>query len=581
MVGGRPADQCPKCGVAVRSFTVLPVAFAELDQAQAEAAYSNLSGKRGRKRTNATIARLNPGVREAVESEERGKTSAILATELRTGRWTPEESSFCDHLTSLFDRGQLPIPDGVKLNEFLSQMLKSRQSRLTKKMKNARLSTKSYSRTTGFVSDDKEAREFSNLETRFFASIRCRMERSEIRFHMQKEWRTYFSELCVQIHFTIDLDSWLHSVEEMERRNAAALEAMRLAKRQVMMGAAFSHDSTQNFEVGVFIEPTHIPDLNAQAKRRPSPDAPISSAVDLLSRSSDSMARHSEDRLLDQDRNFRVDDRASPQTSDPANVGQPNDSFGSLKRYRLGGSSPVSSQQINDEIRQYSSPFLGRAMQYIQRHGFPFEYVDAWVPSFLTGSSSDLLPSSEGSSVTRLCFAGCATAEAVVPPTGGPARLMNQAEIFDLVSFGLYSTKFSFDVGRGLPGRVYSSSSPSWERKIQDAPAAQFERRGGAVQWSINTVVGIPVISPSVGRIVVCFYSRHDRPQNDNVVVRLREELTKVRMSRLLVSKKTRLMNALLFMDWLQLLPSPQWRLVIDIGIVAPAAATSHGDPSK
>lgn len=32
--------------------------------------------------------------------------------------------------------GRLPLPEGAKLNEFLSQMLKSKQSRLTKKMKN-------------------------------------------------------------------------------------------------------------------------------------------------------------------------------------------------------------------------------------------------------------------------------------------------------------------------------------------------------------------------------------------------------------------------------------------------------------
>lgn len=165
--------------------------FVEIDHAREEAASTNISQKRGKKRKNATIARLNPDLKESVESQEgeRGKTSAGKAMELRTGRWTLEEAAYCDKLILLFECGLLPIPNGTKLSEFLSRMLKSKQSRLSKKMKNAKLSTKSYQRTVGYIVDDNVAKEFSSLETDFFASIRCRMERSEIRFHMQKEWR--------------------------------------------------------------------------------------------------------------------------------------------------------------------------------------------------------------------------------------------------------------------------------------------------------------------------------------------------------------------------------------------------------
>ena len=60
----------------------------------------------------------------------------MATPELRTGRWTNEETAYCDKLISKFMTGRLPLPEGAKLNEFLSQMLKSKQSRLTKKMKN-------------------------------------------------------------------------------------------------------------------------------------------------------------------------------------------------------------------------------------------------------------------------------------------------------------------------------------------------------------------------------------------------------------------------------------------------------------
>jgi len=143
---------------------LLPMTFDEIDQAQAQAANSAVSDKRGRKRKNATIARLNQ-----VDGE---------ASDLRTGRWTGEETAYCDKLIHFFEQGALPIPDGIKLNDFLSNMLKSKQSRLTKKMKNAKLSSRQYKREIGYIVQDEEAREFSYLETEFFASIRCNMERS-------------------------------------------------------------------------------------------------------------------------------------------------------------------------------------------------------------------------------------------------------------------------------------------------------------------------------------------------------------------------------------------------------------------
>ena len=44
---------------------------------------------------------------------------------------------------------------------------------------------------------------------------------------------------------------------------------------------------------------------------------------------------------------------------------------------------------------------------------------------------------------------------------------------------------------------------PTWEQSVHNAPLHHFERVGGSVQWGIRTVVGIPVPSPNVGRIVV------------------------------------------------------------------------------
>ena len=95
-----------------------------------------------------------------------------------------------------------------------------------------------------------------------------------------------------------------------------------------------------------------------------------------------------------------------------------------------------------------------------------------------------------------------------------------------------YSQKFSFDVGCGLPGRVYESGRPTWEQSVHNAPDHHFERCGGAMQWGIKTVVGIPIASPNVGRIVVVLYSSHDRTKDEDLVSRLSEEFTRVSVVR-------------------------------------------------
>lgn len=452
--------------------------FDELDQAQAEAAQTELSAKRGKKRQNATIARLQPsrlstgGVGSGMDSSGGGGGAGggevAEAADLRTGRWTTQETAYCDKLITLFEKGQLPIPNGIKLNDFLAGMLKSKQARLTKKMKNAKLSTRQYRHIAGYVDNVQEAKEFSQLETDFFASIKCNMERSEIKFHMQKEWRELFSSYCVSIGQSIDADDWLCSVEEMDRRASQQKDAARMARRKIMMGYALSEDAVDP-QHGVFIDPkppAALCGVHRQHRRASSPDIPN-------------------------------------------------------KRSR---SSYIRS------FSDHASPFVARVMSFVESRSVPFEHVDAWVPSLVPmDGMGAATPDESSNGQCRLCFAGCATSENQVPPSGGPLQPIPSEDHFDLVSFGLYSQKFSFDVGCGLPGRVYNSGIASWERGVTNAPRPQFERAGGAKQWGIQTVLGVPVASPNVGRIVVLFYSRFDREKDDGLVSRIMEELTKVR----------------------------------------------------
>jgi hypothetical protein len=458
-VSNVPLQQCPFCLERISGIALYPMSFHEIDRARQKEA-SSKSSKRGKKR------------------KEPGSHHEDQDNSCRTGRWTAEEMAFCDILTETFKVGELPVTNGVKLNDFLATMLKSKQSRLTKKMKNANLSGKIFKLSTGYIADLENCKKFSEVEDAFLKSLNDSYERATVRFHMQKEWREMFSSFCVSMGQPLDADSWLSSVEEMEKRESLAKDAARMARRKMMMGIALNQD-TQNPDQGVFIERTG----NGESSM---------GACDNI--------------FLDHEDLFSI------LSDKPAKLnGRPNHLAGERHYWH------------------YSSPFLGKVISYIQRHGCPFEHVDVWVPSFVPDNEASEGSGTNVNSTCRLCFAGSATADVQIPPDNmSPAQMLSQDEQFHLLSFGDYSQKFSFNVGCGLPGRVYENGVPAWEQSVHNAPHHHFERCGGAIQWGVKTVVGIPVPSPNVGRIVVVLYSKYDRNKDQELVGRLYDEFKKV-----------------------------------------------------
>ena len=170
----------------------------------------------------------------------------------RTGRWTDEELAFRDAIIAHFLDGSLPLSNGLKLNDFLSNMLKSKQSRLTKKMKHAKLSTKYFRIKSGYLSPMQNSKDFSSLEYSFVNVIADPIERSEIQFHMQKEWRDHLAERCTYLRIQFDADEWLKSVDFMDRRVALEMNRSRMVKRRCLMGKAMETDVSASLP-GVFI----------------------------------------------------------------------------------------------------------------------------------------------------------------------------------------------------------------------------------------------------------------------------------------------------------------------------------------
>ena len=471
------------------------MSFRELDEAKkaAKSVSSTVVGGR-KKRKNNNGAGDEQSVNGLASGSEKQSGEE---TDQRTGRWTAAETVYVDELIEKFEQGSLPIADGIKLNDFLAGMLQCKQSRLTKKMKNAKLSSRSFKRTTGFIKVPEEAREFSCLEEAFFLSIQSAEERAEMKFHMQKHWRELFSGYCINLGQKVDADAWLDSVEEIERRASMVKDAARMARRKLMLGQALNQDAL-NPDVGVIIDQSGC------------------------------------------DMGFLSGHNGSSAVSIASGTVGPADYASLVNGLHAWGND--FSDSPNNTSKNFS-PYLEKIMRFLERGGIPFEHADAWVPSYVSTTEGDNIGSSStGNDLKcRLCYGGSATKEinspvrrqnrasaAGAPGLGTAGDSITQEERFNLISFGEYSQKFSFDIGCGLPGRVYSSGIPTWEQSVHNAPLKHFERSGGAAQCGIRTVVGIPVPSPNVARIVIVLYSCHDREKDQDLVTRLTEEFTRV-----------------------------------------------------
>ena len=557
---------CPGCSSPATGLEIIPLSFVEMDQAQRLCGASNHSG------ISSSASAAAPGKRMHASDDE--EATYYDPSTPRTGKWSDEEIAFRDDLVPHFVEGSLPLQNGLKLIEFLSQMLKSKPSRLTKKMKHAKLSTRHYNLESGFIRSTDRAKELSRLELAFFNGISDAVERTEIKFHMQKEWRDYLAERLTYLRISFDAEEWLKSVDVMDRRITLAKSRNRMVKRRFMMGKALEKDRS-SATPGIFIDQgldinNEDVDLELLASALEANDAEDADLHALYT----SMA-------ADNTPHASTNNGAQAQEVSIDGSGRSRISNASASEAMIHHQAPFRSALLpslgsaEGSNFKFAAPFLAKITAYMERNRVPFEQVDIWVPSSTTpeldptGATApepSLLGSGSAnakSCTSRLCFAGSASVGVQIMPdivdesspstpsaplatssTGYKAAPkivpLSSDEIYHMSLFGSYSEKFSFSSGCGLPGRVYGSAVPAWEQFVANAPSHLFERRGGAMQFGIKTALGLPIRSPNVGRIVLVLYSRHNREKNDGLVAQM------VR-------------------DFQSLNPSPRWKLMVDM----------------
>lgn len=457
----------------------------------------------------------------------------------RTGRWNEEEVEFVDQLVTNFDQGLLPITDGTKLSSFLGDILLCKASRLTKKMKNAKLSSRSFVLSAGSQSIKAEdCRMLSALQEHFINSLPSDSAQLEMRFNIAKQWRTYFSNLCVEVEFPhLDVSDWIASLEELESRASEAESHMRNVRRRRMgLGRGTTNDVPTTTSVNSSFSAGSDAGTASAPMTRFVP-RPISSQSLAASRDVPSFAgaAASQQNDLDDESEGSFDDLVSdspndlsyqslaPKFATPAKLG---DDFDSAMMFLMGQDSANMFQSTprQTDFRDWSTsgnPFLEAIAVYLRERNFPFEYIDCWVPSLANNEASD---------------------EVRLLPAGFVARDDEDYSMSSaLRAFGEYSKSFSFKPGSGLPGRVYMSGRSSWQLSLSDVHPSIFARVGGAKIYGLKTAAAIPLSAPGVGRMIVVMYSTRDLPEDLSLLDQCSMELSRYA-------------------------PQPKWKLVIEIG---------------
>jgi len=460
---GIPAPQqqsvsCPSCVSPVRGIKMLPLELEDLERAvelrkQQSVVIMNENGKR---------------VCQENEQEEAESSFLLLSHDRahhRTGRWSTEEVDFVDFIIQAFDQGTLCIPHGVKLNDLLGEVLMCKSSRLTKKMKNAKLSTRSYTlNNTARAMTAHECMTLSNLQERFLQSITSESCQLELRFNLSKLWRTHFSNLCLQVGYELlDARDWIATLEKFEGKASEAEDVIRKARRR-RMSLALSKDVGEDANAGVFIGGMPARDANMQP-----PSCVPSAAGIATSRTMSSLPTSTRNTAKQQQLLKRESSEVSMSDSEKkdidgtttTNTMEDDDEF--LAALEFAGRSRLASEDmdfglIDDMIVDPLSmmpllddsclatsgncgPFLEGIAAYMEANQIPFQYADVWVPSFM-GEDGQATSTSTDPSKLRLFPAGHATRSDM------DATVRSQ-----LNEFGSYSAHFSFAPGHGLPGK--------------------------------------------------------------------------------------------------------------------------------
>lgn len=427
----------------------------------------------------------------------------------RTGRWTSEEVAYVNALTDAFDCGMFLLANGTRLHDFLTNFLKCKLSRLTKKFKKANF-TRCYVYRSGMHNIDQNV-QFRDIRMRvaetyasFLSSIGNELLKAQMRLLTSAQWKKHLVEFCseqlaVHVDQFIGGEEYRSSVEELDRlMDYHADELKKRRKLDVTAHRAISVDDIASLDTKKAGRPKKAISVVAEDLRK---FKSVKNIDETIAEEADTkhgkIATKRVPREQENAPKFSIQTAAA--ASEPIDedflllwgIREEEDPIVTDDEFQSHSDSDSSSQQVH--------PFLSKLEEYVAKNILPFDYVEVWLPILDQGKVS-------------LCF-------------GGGFFPSKSKETAELLHFANLSSQTAFDAGVGLPGRTYSSGQSYWEQGIQYAQAAHFPRVEAAGCAGIQTAVGIPVSCEVVGSLIVCFFSTTYVVKDDALVSRIWQDL--------------------------------------------------------
>lgn len=512
----------------------------------------------------------------------------------RNGRWSPEEVEFVDLAMKSFDEGDLPISNGITLDDFLRSLLLCKSTRLRKKIKKANFCTRTYCPRVNATEGDSDNKipshsntaydtipfppmndltmKLADQQQKFVSSIvddtatindinstagtsaSYSYDQQLLKFSLSRTWSMLFWKFCSEVGYTNLLsDDWWKSIEEIEEKAVAAKSKMKRELRRMKVDI-----NSNNWRIGGQV--ADVVDIQSQieskstgttvtssvpTKRSPSiPDEMVHSGNSSLSSPLTVVHDYSNNIIKQQHHHHK---EKQPPTANEGDVPLHLQS----KRARLANDilaePPESINDVNDMCDQLSdwNPFIEKVTQFVVEEHLPFEYFDIWITdqkdtNANAGENEDdrfqgvpyQSPTVNQDNNVSLRHVGHATN----PETDCIFTMYHMNE------FGRYSSTFMFTPGIGLPGRVYNAGQPTWDESVQDATLDDFPRVPGARSHGVKKALGIPLEGRTEGEIiVVALYSASKITKDESLVEKCYIEFQRYR-------------------------PSAKWELVLDIG---------------
>jgi hypothetical protein len=431
-------------------------------------------------------------------------------------------------------------------------------------MKNAKLSSREFKMSPSAMmplhdqqshsAHKDEFRMLSAVQEQFVLSLPSLSAQLEMRFNLSKQWRTYFSNLCIEMGYArMDVSEWIASLEDLEIRAAEAESHMRNFRRRCMgLGAkpikSSSVSSSATIAAATKVSPTSVPRPISSQSLVTAEEAPAPySAVPVFA---SNLKHNLQNSQVDQEiRDFQMDDRdfrraalnesASPDFDQKlvAGAAMPmsiTEDFDCAMEYIMGQGDIDFFAGADEPSSDYSdwvtseNPFLTAIAMYLEERNLPFQYADCWVPSL---------------GCNQLSSVGDAKDDDVrLLPAGFVTRYDQDRDLVSaLAAFGEYSKSFSFKPGRGLPGRVYSTGESAWQMALNESHPSIFPRAGGAKIYGLKTAVAMPFSAPGLGRMIVVMYSTERVTEDPALITQCCVDLARY-------------------------CPQPKWKLIIDVG---------------